>query len=79
MSVVECDVPRHSALGKDLIERADFQNLGERDTGTSGTRATFKALPAPSPLEAMTCWPSVRASSSRSSMHASPQLPNLVR
>jgi hypothetical protein len=24
MSVVECDVPRHSALGKDLIERADF-------------------------------------------------------
>jgi hypothetical protein len=24
MSVVACDVPRHSALGKDLIERADF-------------------------------------------------------
>jgi hypothetical protein len=26
MSVVECDVPRHSALGKDLIERADFRH-----------------------------------------------------
>jgi hypothetical protein len=26
MSVVECDVPRHSALGKDLIERADFRD-----------------------------------------------------
>ena len=26
MSVVECDVPRHSALGKDLIERADFHD-----------------------------------------------------
>jgi hypothetical protein len=26
MSVVECDVPGHSALGKDLIERADFRN-----------------------------------------------------
>jgi hypothetical protein len=25
MSVVECDVPRHSALGKDLIEGADFR------------------------------------------------------
>jgi Protein of unknown function (DUF2867) len=24
MSVVECDVPRHSAMGKDLIEHADF-------------------------------------------------------
>ena len=24
--VVECDVPRHSALGKDLIERADFRD-----------------------------------------------------
>ena len=26
MSVVECDVPRHSALGKHLIERADFRD-----------------------------------------------------
>jgi hypothetical protein len=26
MSVVECDVPFHSALGKDLIERADFRD-----------------------------------------------------
>jgi hypothetical protein len=26
VSVVECDVPRHSALGKDLIERADFRD-----------------------------------------------------
>ena len=26
MSIVECDVPRHSALGKDLIESADFQD-----------------------------------------------------
>ena len=26
MTVVECDVPRHSALGKDLIERADFRD-----------------------------------------------------
>ena len=26
MSIVECDVPRHSALGKDLIERADFRD-----------------------------------------------------
>jgi predicted phage terminase large subunit-like protein len=26
MSVVECDVPRHSALGKELIERADFRD-----------------------------------------------------
>jgi hypothetical protein len=26
MSVVECDVPRRSALGKDLIERADFRD-----------------------------------------------------
>jgi hypothetical protein len=26
MSVVECDVPRHSALGEDLIERADFRD-----------------------------------------------------
>ena len=26
MSVVECDVPRHSALGKDLIEHADFRD-----------------------------------------------------
>ena len=26
MSVVESDVPRHSALGKDLIERADFRD-----------------------------------------------------
>src|SRR5258708_35716228 len=26
MSVVECDVPHHSALGKDLIERADFRD-----------------------------------------------------
>ena len=26
MSVVECDVPRQSALGKDLIERADFRD-----------------------------------------------------
>src|SRR5262245_14961897 len=26
MSVVECDVPRHSALGKDLIEGADFRD-----------------------------------------------------
>ena len=26
MSVVECDVPRHSALGKDVIERADFRD-----------------------------------------------------
>ena len=26
MSVVECDVPRHSALGKDLIECADFRD-----------------------------------------------------
>jgi hypothetical protein len=26
MSVVECDVRRHSALGKDLIERADFRD-----------------------------------------------------
>jgi len=26
LSVVECDVPRHSALGKDLIERADYQD-----------------------------------------------------
>jgi hypothetical protein len=26
MSVVECDVPRHSAVGKDLIERADFRD-----------------------------------------------------
>ena len=25
-SVVDCDVPRHSALGKDLIERADFRD-----------------------------------------------------
>jgi hypothetical protein len=24
VSVVECDVPRHSAMGKDLIEQADF-------------------------------------------------------
>src|SRR6516164_10046778 len=24
--VVECDVPRHSALGKELIERADFRD-----------------------------------------------------
>ena len=24
--VVECDVPRHSALGRDLIERADFRD-----------------------------------------------------
>jgi Protein of unknown function (DUF2867) len=27
MSVVECDVPCHSALGKDLIERADFRDV----------------------------------------------------
>ena len=26
MRVVECDVPLHSALGKDLIERADFRD-----------------------------------------------------
>jgi len=26
MSVVECDVPRHSVLGKDLIEGADFRD-----------------------------------------------------
>jgi hypothetical protein len=26
MSVVECDVPRHSALGKNFIERADFRD-----------------------------------------------------
>jgi len=26
MSVVECDVPHRSALGKDLIERADFRD-----------------------------------------------------
>ena len=26
MSVVDCDVPRHSALGKDLIEHADFRD-----------------------------------------------------
>ena len=26
MTVVESDVPRHSALGKDLIERADFRD-----------------------------------------------------
>ena len=26
MSVVECDVPRHSALGTDLIEGADFRD-----------------------------------------------------
>jgi hypothetical protein len=26
MNVVECDVPRDSALGKDLIERADFRD-----------------------------------------------------
>jgi hypothetical protein len=26
MSIVECDVPRYSALGKDLIERADFRD-----------------------------------------------------
>jgi hypothetical protein len=26
MSVVECGVPHHSALGKDLIERADFRD-----------------------------------------------------
>ena len=26
MSVVECDVPGDSALGKDLIERADFRD-----------------------------------------------------
>jgi hypothetical protein len=26
VSVVECDVPFHSALGKDLIERADFRD-----------------------------------------------------
>ena len=26
MSVVECDVPHHSALGRDLIERADFRD-----------------------------------------------------
>jgi hypothetical protein len=26
MSVVECDVPRHSALDRDLVERADFRD-----------------------------------------------------
>jgi hypothetical protein len=26
MSVLECDVPGHSALGKDLIERIDFRD-----------------------------------------------------
>ena len=26
MSVVECDVPSHSALGKNLIDRADFRD-----------------------------------------------------
>ena len=26
MSVVESDVPRHSAFGKDLIERADYRH-----------------------------------------------------
>jgi hypothetical protein len=26
MSIVECDVPRHSALGKELIDRADFRH-----------------------------------------------------
>jgi hypothetical protein len=26
MSVVECDVPGHRALGKDLIERIDFRD-----------------------------------------------------
>ena len=26
MSIVECDVPHHSALGKDLIESADFHD-----------------------------------------------------
>jgi hypothetical protein len=26
MSVVECDVPRNSALGENLIERADFRD-----------------------------------------------------
>jgi hypothetical protein len=26
LSVVECDVPRHSALGRHLIERADFRD-----------------------------------------------------
>jgi Protein of unknown function (DUF2867) len=26
MSIVDCDVPRHSALGKGLIERADFRD-----------------------------------------------------
>ena len=26
MSVVECDVPGHGALGKDLIERIDFRD-----------------------------------------------------
>jgi hypothetical protein len=38
MRVVECDVPRHSALGKDLIERADFRDayrapLSRQDLG----------------------------------------------
>src|SRR5262249_6032455 len=26
MSVAECDVPRHGALGKELIDRADFRD-----------------------------------------------------
>jgi hypothetical protein len=35
MSVVECDVPRNSALGKDLIERADFRDAYRAPLGRS--------------------------------------------
>ena len=35
MSVVECDVPRHSALGKDLIEHADFRDAYRVSLGRS--------------------------------------------
>jgi hypothetical protein len=36
MSVVACDVPRHSALGRDLIERADFRDAYRAPLSRSG-------------------------------------------
>jgi hypothetical protein len=60
MSVVECDVPRHSVLGKDLIERADFRDAyfsGVRSGIRPSPRGGRSAHPATRGLPAVARWP----------------------
>jgi hypothetical protein len=55
MSVVESDVPRHSALGKDLIECADFRHaycapLTARKLASLKSSSEFSGRPAAATL-----------------------------